>query len=520
MKRYKIWGGLFLLLLAVAIGCQPVQIVEEAPAQATEEVAAPPAEAATVEPAMEATEAVAVESTVEVEADSGATLELVGPEGTKTLTLEEIQDLPAVEGWAGIKSSTGRITPPTRFKGVPLRALAEAVDRLNPDMGVRVVAKDGYAMTFSYDQITAGDFITYDPATGDEVTIEEPLQAVVAYEQDGQSISKESDGPFRIVVVTPENNQVVDGHWSVKWVEQIELKSLAEEWTLELIGALTEEIDRGTFESCTAPGCHQAAWTDDKAQEWTGVPLWLLLGYVDDEIKHDDNAFAADLAEQGYPVEVTAADGYAVSLDSARLAGNNQILVANQVNGIPLTDDDFPLRLVGEEVSKKERVSQIVQITLHLSEEMAAATAEPTAEPEATAEPTAEPTEETPAPEPPAGEATLTIAGAVAEEQLLSMEALQQLEVVEVSAEHPKKGMQSYEGIRLNALLEQAGIQTEATELVVTAADGYQVELGLADVRTCADCLVAFDDGNMLRLVMPGMESNVWVKDVVTLEAR
>ncbi len=517
MKKYIVWGIYLSLSLAVLIGCQPIQIEEALPQQpATEEPPAPTMEATTVEP-----EDGTGETTGEPAAESSVTLELVGPDGTKTLTLAEIQELPAVEGWAGIKSSTGRITPPAQFKGAPLTELAELAGGLSPDVGVRVIARDGYAMTFSYDQITEGDFVTYDPATGDEVTVEEPLQAVVAYEQNGQPIPAESDGPFRIMVLTPENNQVVDGHWAVKWAEQIELRSLAEEWTLELIGALTEEIDRGTFESCTAPGCHQAAWTDEKAQEWTGVPLWLLLGYVDDETKHDDNAFAADLAEQGYPVEVTAADGYTIALDSPHLAGNDKILVANQVNGTPLVDDNFPLRLVGEELSKKEMVSQIVRIELQLSEEVAVAPAEPTIEPEPTPEPTeeaqpaAEPTEEATA-----GEAGLTITGAVAEEQLLSMESLQQLEVVELEIEHPKKGMQTYEGVRLNTLLDQAGIQEEAAELMATAADGYQVQLSLADVRACADCLVAFDEGGRLKLVMPGMESSVWVKDVVKLEAR
>ena len=39
----------------------------------------------------------------------------------------------------------------------------------DPEMGVAVTAEDGYSMTFSYDQVINGNFIAYDPATGNEL---------------------------------------------------------------------------------------------------------------------------------------------------------------------------------------------------------------------------------------------------------------------------------------------------------------------------------------------------------------
>jgi hypothetical protein len=98
---------------------------------------------------------------------SEVVLKLEGPGGTKSLTLDDLKAVPATEGWAGIKSSTGRITIPERFKGVALDDLAKLVGGLGSDMGVNLAAKDGYAMTVSSDQIAKGDFIAYDPATGD-----------------------------------------------------------------------------------------------------------------------------------------------------------------------------------------------------------------------------------------------------------------------------------------------------------------------------------------------------------------
>jgi len=41
-----------------------------------------------------------------------------------------------------------------------------------------------------------------------------------------------------LVVVSDEAKQVVDGHWSVKWVTKLEVKSVGESWNLHLEGAI------------------------------------------------------------------------------------------------------------------------------------------------------------------------------------------------------------------------------------------------------------------------------------------
>jgi hypothetical protein len=432
-----------------------------------------------------------------------AAFELVGLDETQSLTMEALKALPAVEGWGGGKTSTGRIITPELHKGVTLQELAAQVGGLEPGTGLNIVARDGYAMTFSYDQIVNGDFIAYDPGTGDETTIDDSLQVILAYERGGQPIPEDDDGPLRIAIVSAQNNQVVDGHWTVKWVTELRIKSLAEDWTLHLEGAIVEEMDRATFESCAAANCHQATWTDDSAQVWTGVPLWLLAARVDDEVSHGDGAYLEDLALQGYMLDVVAADGYSTSFESIRINRDDGILVAHLVNENPLQEKHFPLRVVGADLQKNERVGQVAQIVSRLPGAEAEA-------PKAT---------EPPAPEAPAGDAALTISGMVEQAQALSLEALQAIEVVEITAEHPKKGDQTYEGVRLNALLDLAGVQAGAAGLVVTASDGYASEVALADVQACADCLVAFDD-DILRMVMPGMESSAWVKDVVQIEVK
>jgi hypothetical protein len=426
-------------------------------------------------------------------------LKLEGSGGTKSLTMNDLKALPATEGWAGIKSSTGKITIPERFKGVAVDELCKLVGGLGPNTGVSIVAKDGYAMTISYDQIANGDFITYDPGTGDEIKAKDPLKVIIAYEKEGKPLPEDSEGTLRLVVVSAKNNQVVDGHWSVKWVTQVAVKSLAQEWKLPLAGAISEEMDRGTFQSCSAPACHGKTWTDDKAQVWSGVPLWLLAGRVDDETKHGDGSFNDKLADQGYEVHIVAVDGYEVALDSARIKRNDKIIVAYLVNNNPLDEKYFPLRLVGSDLQNNEMVGRIAKIKLLIG----AAQPKPTA-----AAPGA------------AGQAALTVTGAVEKELALTMDALKAVGVVKLSAEHPKKGKQDYAGVRLNALLDLAKVKAGAAKLLLISSDGYTVEVSLAEARKCADCLVAIGEDGKLSTAMPGMQSNYWSKDIVKIEVK
>jgi hypothetical protein len=281
---------------------------------------------------------------------------------TKTYSLEEVKAMTSYEGWGGRKSSTGRITPPAKYKGVLLQDL---VGELTPSQGVRVVAKDGYAMTFSYDQLTKGTFVTYDPATGNEISCEEgELKTILAYERDGKPTPEETEGALRIAIVDSEN-QVTDGHWWVEWIKEIEVKEVVTGWTLKLNGAISGDIDSGTFESGAAPGCHGVSWTDEKGRTWSGIPLWLLVGWVDDEIKHgDDGSFNDALADSGYEIKVTASDGYSLTLNSADVKRNDDIIVANELNGMPLPEKCWPLRLVGPNLSKQDWVDGIAEIEL------------------------------------------------------------------------------------------------------------------------------------------------------------
>src|SRR5690606_29536234 len=108
--------------------------------------------------------------------------------------------------------------------------------------------------------------------------------------------------------------------------------------------------------------------------------------------------------------------------------------------------------------------------------------------------------------------ADLTFTGLFSSETALDEAGLRTLEVVKITATHPKKGPQDYEGVKLNTLLDMIGIKDGAATLVFTASDGFSAEVPLADVRSCPDCMVSFTETpGELFMVMPELSSSTWV---------
>ena len=387
--------------------------------------------------------------------------------------------------------------------------LASQAGGLDPSLGVNVVAEDGYAMTFSYDQITQGDFIAYDPATGDEKKMSEPLKVILAYAREEDSLDKDSDGTLRLAIISPKNNQVTDGHWSVKWVNRLEIKPLGAEWDLQLTGIISDTVDRNSFQSCAASLCHQGSWTYDKAKSGSACHSGIWWDAWTTRSSTMTRLHQA-LADTGYAIQLIATDGYSTTLQSSQVTRNNDLVLAYQVNENPLPDKYFPLRLVGNELQKNQLIGQVAEIKMIFDAAAAAPALTPTSPPAAAA---------TSAPATVQGD--LVIFGLVDNPLGLDEADLRKMEVIELTAEHPKKGKETYQGIRLGALLELAGLKPEASKLVFSAADGYTAELSVSDLQACTDCLLAFTNTpGKFKLVMPGMESSLWVKDIASIEAR
>jgi hypothetical protein len=429
---------------------------------------------------------------------TGRIFTLVGPKGGNILTLDQIKALPVTEGQGGIKSSTGKITIPEPFKGVAIKDLVSYLNvPFDSSMGVAVTAEDGYSMTFSYDQVMNGAFTAYDPATGNEMPTHDPLTAIIAYEHNGQPLNATEEGVLRLVVISAKNNQVVDGHWSVKWVNKVELKAVGQTWTLDLTGAISSPVSRDSYQSCASPSCHGTNWQDANGQNWVGVPLWLLMGEVDDSDSHSNTAYNRALADAGYTVDIVSADGMTVTLNSKDIKQDNQIIVANQVNDGELPEMYYPLRLVGSDVQSNQMVGKIAKIILNVP---AASAPTATAVPE--------------------NSGSLDIKGLVNQEVTLKDADLRAMDIVTITAQG-KNGPQDFKGVLLNPILDKIGLKDGATKLVFMASDNYSAEVKLSDVRTCPKALLAFmDTPGTYMIVLPDQPTSTWVKNVITIEVK
>ena len=291
-------------------------------------------------------------------------LTITSAEKNITLNYNAFKAVGMTSGYGGIKTTTGKITGPNQYAGVQLIGLIKLVHQSAEPVSVQVESEDGYAITFSSDQLVKGEFIAYDPSSGEKIK-SEGLKVILASEESGQPLNKDKDGTLRLQIISEKPNQISDGHWSVKFINKLIIKPLLQDWVVNLEGAVVETIDRTTFEAGTAEKCHQAVWTDNQGNEWMGIPLWLLVGKVDDQNPHGSGAFNDALVKSGYTVEVVSKNGKSVTFKSQEIARNEKILVVVLQNGNPLTDKDFPLRLVGDGVPQGSDIGQIEKIVLH-----------------------------------------------------------------------------------------------------------------------------------------------------------
>ena len=291
-------------------------------------------------------------------------LTVVGAKGTRSFSLADLKALPAFTGYAGIKNSVGVITAPQQYTGVRLATLLAAVGGVDPSHGVTVIAKDGYGMTFSSEQAGGGGFTTFDPVTGAERAPATDLVPLVAYARADKPLDPSDDGPLRLVFAQPTADVVVDGHWSVRWVDRLEVKQSLGEWSVSVQGATRSTLTRASYVSCASPGCHGSGWVDASGQRWEGVPLWLVVGSVDDTRTHGSGAFNAALARKGYRVELIGSTGATAFLGSRDLLRHKNWLLAGKVDGGELTPVDFPLRLVGPGLTDDLSIGRITKIWL------------------------------------------------------------------------------------------------------------------------------------------------------------
>lgn len=140
----------------------------------------------------------------------------------RVFTLDELHNLPSVNGHGYCVSTTGFRFGPYRCKGVDLRVLASMVGGTEPGDTIWISAPDGYLWVFDLDQMEGSGFITFNESLAEIPS--PPLRIILMYEQDGKPLSYNDGGPARIAIISEEPGVITEGSAWVKWVDRIEIK--------------------------------------------------------------------------------------------------------------------------------------------------------------------------------------------------------------------------------------------------------------------------------------------------------
>lgn len=264
-------------------------------------------------------------------------------------------------------------------RGTDIKDICEMVGGASAGDQIQVKASDGFGEIFAYDNV-------YNPSDAQG-------KMVACWESNGQQVPTFNKGIQLNFFARTTNaaGQHVFGNWdmhetmppanwhhsdsggihypscdglSIKYINEINIYTGgAHEWTLQLRGYDNYDMRQTEFENGLAHQ-HAVSWTDGGGHVWEGMPLYLLVGWVDDNLQHGVGAFNDDLALAGYSVNVTSSDGTSYVFSSATVARNNTIIVANTMDIQTLSQDEYPLMLVGPGLTGDQMIKKIVKITL------------------------------------------------------------------------------------------------------------------------------------------------------------
>ncbi len=255
-------------------------------------------------------------------------------------------------------------------KGTDLKDLLDLVDGVSPGDTVQVRAADGFSRTFRYESIYGEDpdhprfVITWWRADDGYVPDYESGMRLVFLADDGVFGNYDMKQHFH-----EDDWHLHAGIWpsshglSVKNASEIRIYT--GEWQLELTGAQNITVTQSYFEEGLFYSSHYAEYDDGKGDVWSGMPLWLLVAMVDDDPDEGPSHinFNDDFAAAGYTVRVIADDGFSAEFDSDFVGRNNDLILANRLNGEPL-EDSYPLRIAGPDLTGRQRVGSVARIEL------------------------------------------------------------------------------------------------------------------------------------------------------------
>ena len=117
-------------------------------------------------------------------------------------------------------------------------------------------------------------------------------------------------------------------------------------------------------------------------------------------------------------------------------------------------------------------------------------------------------------------DAALKITGKVTAEIGWAEDQVRAMETIQAESTNKAGETKTYTGVPLNALLELAGPQGDATTLSFVADDGFASDVDLAEAQACVDCIVSFRNQGGFSMVMPGFSSKAQVKGVIEIQVK
>ena len=193
----------------------------------------------------------------------GNVLTVVRGADSLAYTLEEVEAFETLSG-QGTFTTSINAEYTASYVGVPMTAL---IGNVNSDATIRVTAADGYSMNYSaatFQDISEGTWI-------------------LAYKENDEYIPFDP-GYFRIVMVGDDTPHFPSA-LSAKMVVLIEVLGVYVDYSLDMAGAVDRTFSRSELEEGVGCPCHVStvsATSKGVTNEYTGIPLWRLIAFVDD----------------------------------------------------------------------------------------------------------------------------------------------------------------------------------------------------------------------------------------------
>ena len=253
----------------------------------------------------------------------GHVLTVVRGDDSLSYTMPEVEAFETVAG-QGTYTNSVNVESMASYVGVPMTTL---IGNVNGDATIRVTAADGYSMNYS-----AAEFQDTSEGTW-----------ILAYKENGAYMPFDP-GTFRIVRVGDETTHF-SSSLSARMVVLIELLGVYVDYSLDMSGAVDRTFSRSELEEGIGCPCHVSTvsvTSKGETHEYTGIPLWRLLAFVDDEIypmpalgiHYNDTDFNGDLASTAYAITLAASDGYTQTVTSDLVARDDRFIVAFKRDGV------------------------------------------------------------------------------------------------------------------------------------------------------------------------------------------